>query len=389
MSKRTGLGRGLGAFFGNDYENAEAGKSSAKPSDEAGKKTSVRETKQEIEKKSLEELDMVLPGSKKQKKSASAGKTAAKTVGKGSRVGVAKASGKTTAEGKTRTTGEMAAKSKIQTAKAEPVVKIVEVEKEKFLNISEIEPNVSQPRKMFDEEQLGELAESIRRYGVLQPLLVQKKDKYYEIIAGERRWRAAKLAGVKEVPVIIKDYSTQEVMEIALIENIQREDLNPIEEAQAYQRLIKDYRLKQDEVAEKVSKSRAAITNSLRLLKLDERVQEMVMEGKLSNGHARAIIGIEDGDQQYQVAQKIFDEQMSVRETEKLMKNLNRPEKPEKQKPQNDFVYRDIEEKMNKIMGTKVVIKNREHDKGKIEIEYYSQAELERIYDLLKQIKNE
>ena len=194
---------------------------------------------------------------------------------------------------------------------------------------------------------------------------------------------------VKEVPVIIKDYSTQEVMEIALIENIQREDLNPIEEAQAYQRLIKDYRLKQDEVAEKVSKSRAAITNSLRLLKLDERVQEMVMEGKLSNGHARAIIGIEDGDQQYQVAQKIFDEQMSVRETEKLMKNLNRPEKPEKQKPQNDFVYRDIEEKMNKIMGTKVVIKNREHDKGKIEIEYYSQAELERIYDLLKQIKNE
>ena len=257
------------------------------------------------------------------------------------------------------------------------------------VRLSQIEPNREQPRKVFDEDALIELSESIKQYGVLQPLLVQKKDKYYEIIAGERRWRAAKLAGVKEVPVIIKDYSTQEVMEIALIENIQREDLNPIEEAQAYQRLIKDYRLKQDEVAEKVSKSRAAITNSLRLLKLDERVQEMVMEGKLSNGHARAIIGIEDGDQQYQVAQKIFDEQMSVRETEKLMKNLNRPEKPEKQKPQNDFVYRDIEEKMNKIMGTKVVIKNREHDKGKIEIEYYSQAELERIYDLLKQIKNE
>ena len=257
------------------------------------------------------------------------------------------------------------------------------------IHLDEIRPNPYQPRKVFDEDALIELSESIKQYGVLQPLLVQKKDKYYEIIAGERRWRAAKLAGVKEVPVIIKDYSTQEVMEIALIENIQREDLNPIEEAQAYQRLIKDYRLKQDEVAEKVSKSRAAITNSLRLLKLDERVQEMVMEGKLSNGHARAIIGIEDGDQQYQVAQKIFDEQMSVRETEKLMKNLNRPEKPEKQKPQNDFVYRDIEEKMNKIMGTKVVIKNREHDKGKIEIEYYSQAELERIYDLLKQIKNE
>lgn len=266
---------------------------------------------------------------------------------------------------------------------------VVKEPSEMKVRLSQIEPNREQPRKVFDEDALIELSESIKQYGVLQPLLVQKKDKYYEIIAGERRWRAAKLAGVKEVPVIIKDYSTQEVMEIALIENIQREDLNPIEEAQAYQRLIKDYRLKQDEVAEKVSKSRAAITNSLRLLKLDERVQEMVMEGKLSNGHARAIIGIEYGDQQYQVAQKIFDEQMSVRETEKLMKNLNRPEKPEKQKPQNDFVYRDIEEKMNKIMGTKVVIKNREHDKGKIEIEYYSQAELERIYDLLKQIKNE
>ena len=263
---------------------------------------------------------------------------------------------------------------------------VVKEPSEMKVRLSQIEPNREQPRKVFDEDALIELSESIKQYGVLQPLLVQKKDKYYEIIAGERRWRAAKLAGVKEVPVIIKDYSTQEVMEIALIENIQREDLNPIEEAQAYQRLIKDYRLKQDEVAEKVSKSRAAITNSLRLLKLDERVQEMVMEGKLSNGHARAIIGIEDGDQQYQVAQKIFDEQMSVRETEKLMKNLNRPEKPEKQKPQNDFVYRDIEEKMNKIMGTKVVIKNREHDKGKIEIEYYSKDELESIIDLFESI---
>lgn len=255
--------------------------------------------------------------------------------------------------------------------------------------INKVEPNKEQPRKHFNEDALLELSESIKQMGIIQPIVVQDRNSYYEIIAGERRWRAAKQAGLKKIPVIIKNYTEQEIVEISLIENIQREDLNPIEEAQAYQRLIKDYRLKQDEVAEKVSKSRAAITNSLRLLKLDERVQEMVMEGKLSNGHARAIIGIEDGDQQYQVAQKIFDEQMSVRETEKLMKNLNRPEKPEKQKPQNDFVYRDIEEKMNKIMGTKVVIKNREHDKGKIEIEYYSQAELERIYDLLKQIKNE
>ena len=212
-------------------------------------------------------------------------------------------------------------------------------------------------------------------------------DKNYQIIAGERRFRAARLAGVKEVPVIIKDYSSQEVMEIALIENIQREDLNPIEEALAYQQLIKDYRLKQDEVAEKVAKSRTAITNSLRLLKLDERVQEMVIEGKLSSGHARAIISIEDKEKQYMVAQKIFDEKLNVRDVEKLVKNIDKLDKPaEKSKPENDFVYRDFEEKLKKIMGTQVVIKNKNNNKGKIEIQYYSQAELERIYDMLKKI---
>lgn len=222
---------------------------------------------------------------------------------------------------------------------------------------------------------------------VLQPLLVQKMDKNYQIIAGERRFRAARLAGVKEVPVIIKDYSSQEVMEIALIENIQREDLNPIEEALAYQQLIKDYRLKQDEVAEKVAKSRTAITNSLRLLKLDERVQEMVIEGKLSSGHARAIISIEDKEKQYMVAQKIFDEKLNVRDVEKLVKNIDKLDKPvEKAKPENDFVYRDFEEKLKKIMGTQVIIKNKNNNKGKIEIQYYSQAELERIYDMLKKV---
>ena len=222
---------------------------------------------------------------------------------------------------------------------------------------------------------------------MLQPLLVQKKDKSYQIIAGERRFRAARLAGVKEVPVIIKDYSSQEVMEIALIENIQREDLNPIEEAQAYQRLIKDYRLKQDEVAEKVSKSRTAITNSLRLLKLDPRVQEMVIEGKLSSGHARAIIMIEDKDKQFAIAQKIFDEKLNVRDVEKLVKNLDKGDKTEKTKPQNDFIYRDLEEKLKKLIGTQVVIKNKSNNKGKIEIQYYSQAELERIYDMLRKVK--
>lgn len=263
---------------------------------------------------------------------------------------------------------------------------VKEVPAETKVKLSLIEPNKDQPRKAFDEDALIELSESIKQYGVLQPLLVQKKDNYYEIIAGERRWRAAKLAGVKEVPVIIKDYSSQEIVEIALIENIQREDLNPIEEAKAYQRLIKDYRLKQDEVAEKVSKSRAAITNSLRLLKLDERVQDMVIEGKISSGHARTIITIEDKDKQYMIAQKIFDEKLSVRDVEKLMKALEAPEKPEKKAPKNDFVYRDLEQKMKAIMGTQVVIKNKNNNKGKIEIEYYSQAELERIYELLQKI---
>jgi ParB family chromosome partitioning protein len=269
------------------------------------------------------------------------------------------------------------------------VVKEVVVKEpaETKVRISQIEPNREQPRKMFDEDALIELSESIKQYGVLQPLLVQKRDNYYEIIAGERRWRAAKLAGVKEIPVVIKDYSDQEVMEIALIENIQREDLNPIEEARAYQRLIKDYRLKQDEVAEKVSKSRAAITNSLRLLKLDKRVQEMVMEGRLSNGHARTIISIEDGDKQYALAQRIFDEKMSVREVEKLMREMDKPEKTPKELPENDFVYRDLEEKLSKSLGTQVSIKNKKNNKGKIEIQYFSQAELERIIDALPKLK--
>lgn len=283
----------------------------------------------------------------------------------------------------------------VESEKKEPIIKEVEVIQEVVkevpvenkVKISLVEPNRDQPRKMFDEDALIELSESIKQYGILQPLLVQKKDNYYEIIAGERRWRAAKMAGVKEVPVIIKDYSTQEVMEIALIENIQREDLNPIEEALAYQRLIKDYRLKQDEVAEKVSKSRTAITNSLRLLKLDPRVQDMVVEGKISSGHARAIITIEDKDKQYFIAQKIFDEKLSVRDVEKLMRELDKPEKVEKAKPENDFIYRDLEERFKKIIGTQVVIKNKNNNKGKIEIEYYSQAELERIIDLFNKVK--
>lgn len=268
------------------------------------------------------------------------------------------------------------------------VVKEVVVKEpgEMKVRLSQIEPNREQPRKVFDEDALIELSESIKQYGVLQPLLVQKKDKYYEIIAGERRWRAAKLAGVKEVPVIIKDYSTQEVMEIALIENIQREDLNPVEEAMAYQRLIKEYDLKQDEVAERVSKSRTAITNSIRLLKLDERVQNMLIQESISSGHARALLAVKDGDEQYNLAMKIFDEKLSVRETEKLIKSLGKEKtaKPKKKELKNDFVYRDLEEKLKIVTGTKVMINRKTEKSGKIEIEYYNQEDLEKIIGFFK-----
>ena len=261
------------------------------------------------------------------------------------------------------------------------------------LKISEIEPNREQPRKSFDEDGLIELSESIKQFGVLQPILVQKKDDYYEIIAGERRWRAAKLAGIKEVPVIIKDFTEQEVVEISLIENIQRENLNPIEEAMAYKRLLKEFNLKQDEVAERVSKSRTAVTNSMRLLKLDERVQQMVIDDMISTGHARALLGIDDQEKQYTTAQKIFDEKLSVRETEKLVKKIqqekDQPEAKEEVKidPKMEAICRDLEEKMKVILGTKVAINQKDNQKGRIEIEYYSMDELDRIMDLFGSIR--
>ena len=265
------------------------------------------------------------------------------------------------------------------------VEKIVKEPGDIILNINEVEPNRDQPRTNFDEDALLELSESISKYGIIQPIIVKKRDNYFEIIAGERRWRAAKMAGLKEVPVVIKDYSNQEIMEVALIENIQREDLNPIEEALAYQRLIKEYNLKQDEVAEKVSKSRVTITNAMRLLKLDERVQKMLVDDMLSGGHARALLGVEKGDDQYNLAMEVFDKKLSVRETEKLVKAYNNPTKPAVKKlPENDFIYRDMEEQLKVAVGTKVVIKNKDKNKGKIEIEYYSQDDFERIVDLLK-----
>lgn len=257
---------------------------------------------------------------------------------------------------------------------------------EVILKINDVEPNKNQPRRTFNEDSLIELSESIKQHGIVQPLVVAKQKDYYEIIAGERRWRAAKIAGLKEVPVIIKDYSPQEIMEVALIENIQREDLNPIEEAKAYKNLIDEYNLKQDQVAEKVSKSRTAVTNALRLLKLDDRVQEMLINENISSGHARALLGLDDAEKQYNIATQIFDEKLSVRETEKLVKQINRPEQLPKPKKElkNDFVYRDIEEKLKEKIGTKVKINRKTEDKGKIEIEYYSPEELEKILAYFK-----
>ena len=257
---------------------------------------------------------------------------------------------------------------------------------EMLVSIQKVEPNKDQPRRNFNEDALQELAESIKQHGIVQPLIVTNKGDYYEIIAGERRWRAARLAGLKEVPVVVKDYSEQEIMEIALIENIQREDLNPIEEALAYQRLIMEYSLKQDDVAERVSKSRVAVTNSLRLLKLDARVQELLIDEIISSGHARTLLAIQDGEEQYTLATKVLDEKLSVRETERLVKKLtsSTPTRKEKEPLKNQVIYQDMEEKLKSIMGTKVNIQRKTNQKGKIEIEYYSEEELERIIEFLQ-----
>ena len=280
-----------------------------------------------------------------------------------------------------------------------PVEKIIEKVVEKpvdvRMKIDEIEPNRMQPRKKFDEDALQELAESIKQYGLIQPIVVKKNNDYYEIVVGERRWRAARIAGLKEVPVIIKEYDNKESMEIAIVENLQREDLNPIEEAEAYRRLIDEFGLKQDEATQKVSKSRTAVTNALRLLKLDERVQKMVIDDMISGGHARALLAIEDKEEQYGMAMTVFDNKMSVRETEKLvrdyLKKLEEKDSDEKTKKkdfsQMETIYGQLEERMKSIIGTKVAIRSRNYKKGKIEIEYYSNDELERIIDLIESVK--
>lgn len=293
-----------------------------------------------------------------------------------------------TGDSKTKNTTKKSEEKQVKVVE-KVVEKVIEKPTEQKLKITDIEPNKDQPRKNFDEDALNELSDSIKKYGVIEPVVVVKKNKHYEIIAGERRWRAARLAGLKEIPVIIRDYDMQQQVEIALIENLQRENLNPIEEAHAYQRLIDEFDLKQDEVAEKVSKGRTTITNSLRLLKLCEKVQQMLVNEMISTGHARSLIAIEDPDVQYETAMTVFDRKMSVRDTEKLVKSVLKilsGEKTEESKPEvKDLtpIYKDIEEKLKNVLGTKAVIKTKDNKKGKIEIDYYSQDDLERILDLI------
>ncbi|MBR6769715.1 MAG: ParB/RepB/Spo0J family partition protein [Lachnospiraceae bacterium] len=271
--------------------------------------------------------------------------------------------------------------------KATKATNVAAAGSETLIKVTMIEPNREQPRKKIDEDALLELSESIKQFGLLQPILVQDKKGYYEIIAGERRWRAAKMAGLKEIPVIIKELSDQEIVEISLIENIQRENLNPIEEAMAFKRLLTEFKLRQDEVAERVSKSRTAVTNSMRLLKLCDEVQQMVIDEMITTGHARALISIENPEQQYLIAQKIFDEKLSVREVEKLVKSLNQPVKEKTVVKENEalkIIYRNIEEQLKQSLGTKVSISAKGEDKGKIEIEFYNHEDLEKITDKLK-----
>ena len=284
---------------------------------------------------------------------------------------------------------EAVQEDKKEASKKEPEKKS---EYDMMVPINQIEPNRNQPRKQFDEDAIEELADSIKQFGVIQPLIVKKRENYYEIIAGERRWRASKKAGIKKVPVIVKDYDEKEILKISLIENLQREDLNPIEEALAYQQLKSEYGLKQDEIATSISKSRTAITNTMRLLKLDERVQKMVMDNLITSGHGRTLIPIEDKEVQYQTAVKIMDEGLSVREAERIVKKMLEEKKQDKEEPsleqQEEQRYLSFfEGKMKDILGSKVTIKNKKNQKGKIEIEYYSKDELERIIDLIQSIQ--
>ena len=333
-------------------------------------------------------LGNLIPGSSEEEK-AKTGETGTPESSKKSssaKTGGTKSATKTTKAG----TKAAQAKTGSKETAAKTGTKPSAVTGQVYIKVTDIEPNKEQPRKIFDENALTELAQSIKEVGVIQPIVVQKNGEFYKIIAGERRWRAAKMAGLKEIPVVIKEFSAQEIVEISLIENIQREDLNPVEEAMAYRRLIDEFKLKQDEIAERVSRSRTAVTNSLRLLKLDARVQQMMVDEMISAGHARALLGISDAEKQYSVAMRIFDEKLSVRETEKLVKTILNPSKKKETGTGNsaeDAIYEKLEEKMKNITGTRVFIHRKKNNKGKIEIEYYSRDDLDRIIDLFESIR--
>lgn len=392
MAKR-GLGKGLGAFFGEEVTATE---------ENAAEKVSRSERKEHLMANQGTAKNTEKNGTWAKSDSGKAAKTAVSTdaakknnprnAGNSEPVVVEKVVEKIVEKPVEKIVEKIVEKPVekiVEKVVEKPVEKIVEKPVEQTLKLNLIEPNSEQPRKNFDEESLQELADSIRQYGILQPLIVQKKGNHYEIIAGERRWRAAKLAGITDVPVLIREYDKQQTMEIALIENVQRADLNPIEEAQAFQQLIQEFHLTQEEIANRVSKNRATITNSMRLLKLDVRVQDMLADGKISSGHARALLGLEEGERQYQVAVKITEEKLSVRDVEKLVKMMNRPpkeKKPEKG-PDIDLIYRQVEDKLKSIMGTKVVINQKDKNKGRIEIEYYSQEELERLIELMESLR--
>ena len=388
MAKR-GLGKGLGAFFGEEVTTTK---------ENAAEKVSRSERKEHLMANQGTAKNTEKNGTGAKRDRGNEAKTA------GNEAGNTAVSTDPSQKNNSRTAGnsepiivekvvekivEKPVEKIVEKVVEKPVEKIVEKPVEQTLKLNLIEPNNEQPRKNFDEESLQELADSIKQYGILQPLIVQKKGNHYEIIAGERRWRAAKLAGITDVPVLIREYDKQQTMEIALIENVQRADLNPIEEAQAFQQLIQEFHLTQEEIANRVSKNRATITNSMRLLKLDVRVQDMLADGKISSGHARALLGLEEGERQYQVAVKIIEEKLSVRDVEKLVKMMNRPpkeKKPEKG-PDIDLIYRQVEDKLKSIMGTKVVINQKDKNKGRIEIEYYSQEELERLIELMESLR--
>ena len=396
MAKR-GLGKGLGAFFGEEVTTTK---------ENAAEKVSRSERKEHLMANQGTAKNTEKNGTVAKSDSGNAAKTAgntavstdpsqknnSRTAGNSEPIIVEKVVEKIVEKPVEKIVEKIVEKPVekiVEKVVEKPVEKIVEKPVEQTLKLNLIEPNNEQPRKNFDEESLQELADSIKQYGILQPLIVQKKGNHYEIIAGERRWRAAKLAGITDVPVLIREYDKQQTMEIALIENVQRADLNPIEEAQAFQQLIQEFHLTQEEIANRVSKNRATITNSMRLLKLDVRVQDMLADGKISSGHARALLGLEEGERQYQVAVKIIEEKLSVRDVEKLVKMMNRPpkeKKPEKG-PDIDLIYRQVEDKLKSIMGTKVVINQKDKNKGRIEIENYSQEELERLIELMESLR--